>query len=179
MRKLVEATFVSLDGVVEAPEKWALPFWAAEHRTHATTQLANYDAFLFGRVTYEKFAAAWSRIEGDAYYDAVKRKPKFVASRTLRDPAENVTVLDGDVAEAVRAVKQQPGRDIIKYGSGALDRVLMAHRLIDEFQLWIFPLTVGAGARLFDGVPPALAPLSLTASHTFSNGVVQLIYALR
>jgi dihydrofolate reductase len=176
VKKLVEATFVSLDGVVESPEQWALPFWGAEHRAYATAQLERYDAFLFGRVTYEKFAASWSKIEGDAYYDAVKRKPKFVASRTLRQTTWNATVLDGDVSAAVRTLKEQPGGDLIKYGNGALDRTLMAHKLIDELHLWVFPVTAGAGGRLFENM--AAPQLTLTGSRTFGNGVVQLTYGL-
>jgi dihydrofolate reductase len=179
MRKLIEAAFVSLDGVIESPERWALQHWGAEHRANATRQLESYDAFLFGRVTYEKFKAAWSQITGDPYYDAINRMPKYVASTTLHTTTWNATLLTGDVVEAVRALKQQPGKDIIKYGSGALDRTLIPHQLIDEFQISVFPLSVGQGARLFEGVAPADLRLELTNTKTLPNGIVQLTYVRR
>jgi dihydrofolate reductase len=81
MRKLIEATLVSLDGVVGSPEEWALPYWDEENKEYAHAQLADVDAFLLGRVTYEKFAAAWSQVVGDPYLDTINRLPKFVASR--------------------------------------------------------------------------------------------------
>jgi len=176
MRKLIEATFVSLDGVIGSPERWALHFWGAEHRAHATRQLDSYDAFLFGRVTYEKFAASWSQIEGDPYYDTINRMPKFVASNTLKTTTWNATLLSGDVVEAVRALKEQPGKDIVKYGSGGLDRTLIPRQLIDEFHIHVFPVTVGQGARLFEGVNPDDLRLALTGTKTLANGIVQLTY---
>ena len=179
MRKLIEATFVSLDGVIESPERWALQHWGAEHRANATRQLESYDAFLFGRVTYEKFAAAWSPITGDPYYDAINRMPKYVASTTLRTTTWNATLLTGDVVDAVRALKQQPGRNIIKYGGGVLDRTLIPHQLIDEFQILVFPVNVGHGARLFEGVAPGDLRLELTTTRTLPNGIVHLTYVRR
>jgi len=176
MRKLIEATFVSLDGIVESPEKWALPFWGNEHKAHVTQQLAGCDAFLLGRVTYEKFAPAWSRITGDPYYDAVNRLPKYVASTTLAATTWNATRIDGDVAEEVRALKQRPGKDIIKYGTGALDRTLVPHQLIDEFHFSIFPVAVGTGLRVFEGIDTSRLHLKLKDTKTFSNGVVTLTY---
>ena len=177
MRKLIEATFVSLDGVIGSPERWALQLWGAEHRVQATRQLDSYEAFLFGRVTYEKFAASWPQIKGDPYYDTINRMPKFVASNTLKTTTWNATVLSGDVVEAVRALKEQPGKDIIKYGGGGLDRTLIPHQLIDEFQIYVFPLTVGQGVRLFEGVNPDDLRLALTGTKALANGIVQLTYA--
>jgi len=177
MRKLIEATFVSLDGVIGSPERWALQLWGAEHRVQATRQLDSYEAFLFGRVTYEKFAASWPQIKGDPYYDTINRMPKFVASNTLKTTTWNTTVLSGDVVEAVRALKEQPGKDIIKYGGGGLDRTLIPHQLIDEFQIYVFPLTVGQGVRLFEGVNPDDLRLALTGTKALANGIVQLTYA--
>jgi dihydrofolate reductase len=162
--------------VVESPERWALQFWGAEHRAQATRQLASYDAFLLGRVTYEKFAASWSQITDDPYYDTINRMPKFVASKTLTTTTWNATLLPGDVVEAVRALKQQPGKDIIKYGSGGLDRTLIPNGLIDEFQINVFPVTVGEGQRLFDGVASDDLRLALTGTKALPNGIVQLTY---
>src|SRR5262252_2902043 len=100
MRKLVEATFVSLDGVMESPERWALPLWGKAEKDAALRQLNEFDAFLLGRATYEKFAAAWSQIKGDPYFDRINSLPKFVASKTLKDTTWNATLLPGDVADS-------------------------------------------------------------------------------
>jgi dihydrofolate reductase len=165
-----------LDGVVEAPEAWALPFWDDENRNEAHAQLAEFDAFLLGRVTYEKFAASWANIKGVEYYDAVNKLPKFVASTTLRETAWNASVLRGDIVDEVAKLKRQPGKNLLKYGSGNLDRTLIAHELIDEFRLWIFPVKVGSGARLFEGVDTAHLNLKLVGTKTHSNGIVLLTY---
>src|SRR5215467_15566485 len=151
MRKLVEATFVSLDGVI--------------------------DALLLGRATYEKFAATWSQIKGDPYFDKINSMPKFVASRTLKDTTWNATLVPGDAAEAVRRLKAQRGKDIVKYGTGSFDRTLIEHGLIDEFHLSIFPITVGTGQRLFQDVGPSIPKLKLTDTKALDSGVVVLTYA--
>jgi dihydrofolate reductase len=175
MRKLVEATLVSLDGVIESPERWATPFFAAA-KDHYITRLNRFDAFLLGRATYEKFAATWSQIKGDAYFDKVNSLPKFVASTTLKDATWNATLLQGDAAEAVRRLKTQPGKDIIKYGTGSLDRTLIEHDLIDEFHFSIFPVAVGTGRRLFEQMSPHIPKLKLTGTEALNNGVVVLTY---
>lgn len=179
MRKLVESTFVSLDGVVESPERWAMPFFGSENKNAALSNLAEFDAFLLGRVTYEKFAATWSQISGDPYFDRINGMRKFVASTTLAHTTWNATLIDGDVAKGVAALKQQPGKNIIKYGTSQLDQTLIGHRLIDEFQFSIFPTVVGSGRRLFQGIDASSLALKLTATKTFENGVVVLTYSVR
>jgi dihydrofolate reductase len=176
MRKLIEATFVSLDGVVGSPEKWALPYWNEENKRDALSRLSDFDAFLLGRVTYEKFAASWSQIKGDAYFDTINSLPKYVASTTLRDTMWNATVIKGDVADAVAKLKNQPGKNIMKYGTSQLDRTLIRHNLIDEFHFSLFPVAVGVGQRLFEGIDTSHLKLELTDTTTFSNGVVVLTY---
>jgi dihydrofolate reductase len=176
MRKLVEATLVSLDGPVASPEEWALPYWDEENKNYAHAQLAEVDAFLLGRVTYEKFAAAWSQITSDGYFDTINRLPKFVASTTLRETAWNATLIEGDVAAEVARLKNQPGKTIMKYGTGQLDRTLVQHGLIDEFHFSLFPLVVGGSQRLFDGIDTSGLRLKLTDTKTFGNGIVQLTY---
>jgi dihydrofolate reductase len=176
MRKLVEATLVSLDGVVGSPEEWALPYWAAENKDYAHAQLADVDAFLLGRVTYEKFVAAWSQVSGDPYLDTINALPKFVASASLQQATWNATLIDGDVAAEVARMKGQPGKTIMKYGTGQLDRTLIGHGLIDEFHFSVFPLVVGSGLRLFEGVDTSGLSLKLTGIKTFGNGIVQLAY---
>jgi dihydrofolate reductase len=177
MRKLIEATFVSLDGVVGSPEKWALPYWDAENKDYALSRLSDFDAFLLGRVTYEKFAASWSQIKGDAYFDRINSLPKFVPSTTLRETTWNATLIKGDVAEEISNLKKRPGKNIMKYGTGQLDRTLIEHNLIDEFHFSLFPLVVGSGQRLFEGIDTTHLKLKLTGTTKFSNGVVVLTYA--
>jgi dihydrofolate reductase len=176
MRKLVESTFVSLDGVVEAPERWAMPFFAAENKDAALSHLKEFDAFLLGRVTYEKFLAMWSPIKGDPYFDRISAMRKYVASTTLAETTWNATLIGGDVAQGVAALKQEPGKNIVKYGTSRLDETLIRRKLIDEFQFSIFPTVVGNGRRLFEGIDPSSLALKLTDSRTFANGVVELTY---
>jgi len=179
MRKLVESTFVSLDGVVEAPERWAMPFFAGENKEAALSHLKEFDAFLLGRVTYEKFVAAWSPIKDDPYFDRISAMPKYVASTTLAKTTWNATLIGGDVAQSVAALKQQHGKNILKYGTSQLDETLIRHRLIDEFQFSIFPTFVGNGRRLFEDIDPASLSLKLRDTRTFANGVVVLTYTAR
>jgi dihydrofolate reductase len=124
MRKLIEATLVSLDGVVGSPQEWALPRWDDENKAYAQAALADVGAFLLGRVTYEMFAAAWSPITGDPYYDMISRLPKFVASASLAETTWNATLIKGDVAAEVARLKSEPGKAIMKYGTSGLDRTL-------------------------------------------------------
>jgi len=162
--------------VVDSPEEWALPFWGEEDKNYAHAQLGDVDAFLLGRVTYEKFVAAWSPVDGDPYLDAINRLPKFVASASLQETTWNSTLITGDVAAEIARLKDQPGKTIMKYGTGQLDRTLIQHGLIDEFHLSIFPLTVGSGLRLFEGIDTTGMALKLTGTKAFANGIVQLTY---
>jgi dihydrofolate reductase len=176
MRKLVESTLVSLDGVVGSPWAWTGPLWDEESRAHALAALDRYEAFVFGRVTYETFAATWSQVKGDAYLDRINAMPKFVASTTLQQTTWNAILLKGDVVEELTRLKRQPGKDLIKYGTGKLDRTLIEHHLIDEIQLWIMPVIVGQGQRLYEGIDPASLKLRLESQKTFGNGAVLLSY---
>jgi dihydrofolate reductase len=175
MRKLVESTFVTLDGVISSPQEWSPPYWDDEHANYARKLLFAADALLLGRVTYEGFAQAWPSRTGDEYTDRINSLPKYVASNTLEEATWNATILEGDVAEEVGKLKLEPGENILKFGTGELDRTLMAHNLIDEFHFWLFPVAAGAGQRLFDGID--LTHLSLVDTTTFSSGIVVLTYA--
>jgi dihydrofolate reductase len=130
-------------------------------------------ALLLGRVTYEQSAAAWaSMTDEEGFADRMNTMPKYVASTTLREPlAWNATLLDGDVPAAVAKLKQQPGGDLLVQGSGTL----MQRNLIDAYQLWVHPVVLGSGKRLFaDGVAPT--SLQLVDTKTTSAGVVVLTY---
>lgn len=178
MRKLIEASFVSLDGVVGAAEQWALPYFNnEENKQHTLSRLMECDAFLFGRLTFELIAWTASTIQGDPYYDRVASTHKFVASTTLDEVSGNATLIKGNVAEEISDLKQQPGKNIMKYGNGELDKTLIANGLIDEFHFTIIPVVVGQGRRLFEGIDTTHLKLKFTGSTKFSNGVVTLSYA--
>jgi dihydrofolate reductase len=174
MRKLVESTFVTLDGVISSPQEWGAPYWNDEHSAYARDLLFAADALLLGRKTYDGFAASWPGRTGDEYSDRINSLPKYVASTTVKEATWNATVIDSDVAEAVARLKEEPGENILKFGTGELDATLVQHKLVDEFHFWLFPVAAGKGDRLFEGVETTL---ELMDSTTFSNGIVVLTYA--
>ena len=176
MRKLIESTLISLDGVIESPDRWA-PF-DPESAALAMEQLDNYDAFVMGRVTYERLSANWADVVGNPYIDRINAMPKHVASRTLRDPGWNATVLGPDVADALARLKQQPGKDLVKYGTSRLDDLLLREHLVDELRLWYMPVVVGAGQRLLEDVDTSWLDLRLTDERRLDNGSVMLSYAV-
>jgi dihydrofolate reductase len=176
MRKLIESTLISLDGVVEAPDRWSI--FDGESTALALGQLDHYDAFVMGRITYEKLFATWAETGGNPYTDRINAMPKYVASHSLTEAAPNVTLLAPDAAGAIAGLKQQPGKDLIKYGTSRLDDLLLREHLVDELQLWYMPVVVGAGRRLFEDVDTSSLDLRLTNERRLSNGSVILSYAV-
>jgi len=177
MRKLIVAAFVSLDGVVESPGDWALQYYTQdEMRQSFLARVTDCDALLFGRVTYEMFAQIAASAKGDPYFDRLGSLPKHVASKTLREATWNATVIQGDVAKEVAKLKAQPGKNIMKYGCGSLDKTLVEHDLIDEFHFTIFPVIAGKGQRLFEGIDMSRQKFSLTETKRYSNGAITLSY---
>jgi dihydrofolate reductase len=175
MRKLIESTLVSLDGVIEAPERWAT--FDAEDTALSLEELGNYDALIMGRVTYEKFYANWDRIAGNPYIDLINAMPKYVASRSLTQTAWNATLLGPNPSSTIARLKDQPGQDLIKYGTSRFDDTLVRDHLIDEFRFWIRPVVAGAGRRLFEDVDTSGLDLKLTGQRRLENGSVILTYA--
>jgi dihydrofolate reductase len=184
MRKLNVSTLVTLDGVMQDPGGfqeldrggWGNEFFDDEAQQYALDHLRASDAFLCGRVTYEAFKEFWPQVKHGEYAETLNQMPKYVASTTLEEPlAWNATLLTGDVADAVASLKQQPGRDIVMYGSAGLMATLMRHDLIDEYRIWIHPLVLGTGKRLFEDGLPARA-LRLAESRPLGTGVVILTY---
>jgi dihydrofolate reductase len=175
MRKLIESTLVSLDGVIEAPERWAS--FDAEANAFSLEELDTYDAFVMGRVTYEKFFATWGQTAGDPYTDRINAMPKYVASRSLTQTAWNATLLGPDPSSAIARLKDQPGKDLIKYGTSRFDDTLVRDHLIDEFRFWIMPVVAGPGQRLFEDVDTSGLHLRLTDEKRLENGSVILTYA--
>jgi dihydrofolate reductase len=177
MRKLIESAFVSLDGVVESAPQWAAPYLdAAENRNAWLAKLMDADALLFGRTTFELFHAIGTHRKGDAYFDRIHELPKFVASTSLREVPWGATLLSGDTAEQITKMKQRDGKNIVKYGNGGLDKTLVEQHLIDEFHFTVFPVVVGQGRRLFEGIDTSRFHLKLASTHPFSNGLVTLNY---
>jgi dihydrofolate reductase len=173
MRKLIESTLVSLDGVIEAPERWAI--FDDEATQQSMQELDNYDAFVMGRVTYERFRDSWGA-GGNPYIDRIGAMPKYAASRSLTEVTWNATLLGPDVVKAIRDLKAQPGKDLIKYGNSRLDATLLSAQLIDELRLWIMPVVVGSGQRIFEDVDTSSLKLTLTDVHKLRNGSVVLTY---
>jgi dihydrofolate reductase len=177
MRKIVAGLFISLDGVVESPETWHFPYFNDEMGAAVGAQMAAADTMLLGRVTYQGFAEFWpnqgSDVEGADYMNST---PKLVASTTL-DKVEwrNSTLIEGNVADALRKLKQEPGKNIGITGSVTLVRSLLRDGVLDELQLLVHPIVVGSGKRLFEDGGEQL-PLTLVDSKTFSTGVVALTY---
>ena len=190
MRKLIVVEYASLDGVVQAPGHaaedvadgfaqggWTGPFMP-DHRRYNTELYQTAGAFLLGRLTYEIFAAYWPTVtdEDDEIARALNGLPKYVASTTLDGAGwQPTTVLEGDLAGEVATLKAAPGRPILVVGSSGLAQALMRHGLVDEYQLWLHPVVLGGGKRLFrDGGPPAT--LRLVDSRTTGSGLVILTY---
>jgi dihydrofolate reductase len=174
-RRLVESTFVTLDGVISDPQVWGPSYWDDDHASYATKLLEPAEALLLGRATYEGFASAWPQRSGDPYTDKINAMPKYVASRTLTEATWNASILEGDAAEAVAALKAQNGGDLLKFGTGVLDRTLLEHRLVDEYHFWMFPVIAGGGQRLLDDVAPT--HLELVDHTRFGSGIIVLTYA--
>jgi dihydrofolate reductase len=174
MRQVSARLFITLDSVIEAPEKWV----KADDEMFAALEgdYEQSDALLLGRRTYETFAASWPERGNDvpnAYW--MNTTPKYVASTTLKSPEwNNSLVIEGDVAEAVRRLKQGDGKTILINGSGQLVRTLIRDQLLDELRLLVHPVVVGSGIRLFGEGDPA--ELTLADSRVYSNGVIGLTY---
>jgi len=177
MRKIIVAEFISLDGVVEAPERWHFPYADEELYRAMWAVNAEIDTMLLGRVTYEAFAAAFSTAPADDPVAAQLNKPaKIVVSSSLREPVwAGTSVLRGDVVAGVSALKEQPGADILVTGSISLTRTLLRAGLVDELHLLVHPILVGTGERLFEIDGPRI-PLSLLSSEVLASGVSNAKY---
>ena len=177
MRKIVAGLFISLDGVVEAPETWHFPYFNDEMGEAVGSQMAAADTMLLGRHTYEEFAAYWPTQGDDVEFaNVMNGTPKLVASTTLETVDwQNSTLLGKDVANELRRIKQEPGKDISITGSPTLVRSLLREGLIDELRLLVHPIVVGSGKRLFVDQEERV-PLELVDSKTFSTGVLYLTY---
>jgi class 3 adenylate cyclase/dihydrofolate reductase len=194
MRKLIVSEFVTLDGVMEAPgqeahrlgrEAWSLDLASDDQQQANVEQVFEADAILIGRVTYQQWAAFWPTaprdygFDGMGLTDRMNTIKKYVVSRTLKEASwDNTTIIRGNVAEEVADLKNQPGGDILLYGSADLVNSLVGTGLIDEYRLMFFPIVLGSGKRLFKDETDT-THLQLVDSTTFSSGVIRLVYQPR
>ena len=190
MAKLTVTTFVTLDGVMQAPGGpeedttggfehggWVMPHFDEPTGAFMVEVFERAEAFLLGRTTYELFASYWPTVtdENDPIASALNKLPKYVASRTLESADWEGTTVIRDVPAEVEALKQQLGGELQVHGSGNLIQSLLAHDLVDGFNVLTFPVLLGTGKRLFpEGVAPA--GLRLTGSRSTGTGVVASSY---
>ncbi len=177
MARIESNFFISLDGVVEAPDQWHFPYFNDEMGAAVGKGMESTRAFLMGRVLYEEWAAYWPSQGPDEPFSAfINGIEKYVVSNSLTTAEwNNTTIVSGDVAEQRRALKERTDGDISMSGSATLALWLLANGLLDELRLLVHPIAVGHGQRLFEDTPTH--PLELVEHETFSTGVLNLLYA--
>jgi dihydrofolate reductase len=182
MRKLINSTYISLDGVIENPQNWpSLGSFASDGGQLQTDLLQACDGVVMGRHTYDGFAPVWAAQSGDPYSDRINAMAKYVASTTLQDPDwNNTTVFAKDAVASIAALKDEPGGDLVQYGFGSLSYALLNAGLLDELRLWIHPFFVGeatANDLLFR--PGGPAAFDFAEATPLASGVVILRYLAR
>lgn len=193
MRKLIPISFLTLDGVMQAPGGkeedtengfpyggWQLPFFSDDD-DRVAEEMKKAGALLIGRKTYDIFASYWPTIGRDipVFGEFMNKIPKYVASKTLQSAEwENSFLLKGDTAKAIAELKAQPGKDIYMFGSGDLIQTLMREKLVDQYILMLYPLVLGTGKKLFRE-DSAKQDLELLHSKTTSKGVLILDYKMK
>jgi dihydrofolate reductase len=181
MRRVINSTYITLDGVIEAPQDWpSLGSLSAEGGKVQWELLQGCDAVLMGRHTYEVFAPVWSAMSGDPMSDRMNAVQKYVVSSTLTEPAwHNSTVIAADLVDAVRGLKEQPGLDIVQYGFGPVAHALMADGLLDELRLWVHPFFLGVdNTDHLIHRAGSTGRFELADSRNLENGIVILTYKL-
>jgi dihydrofolate reductase len=178
MRKVIVSEFISLDNVIESPEKWHFPYISDDFNEHNVKAILEAAAFLYGSNTYQAFASFWPSMTNNEYgiADKLNNAPKYVVSKSMNDATwNNSTILSGDLTEEIKSIKQQGNGIIAMTGSGTLIHSMMQANLIDQFDLLLHPIVVGSGQRLFtDGM--SSYPLKLVETQTFNSGVILLRY---
>jgi dihydrofolate reductase len=166
--------FISLDGVIEAPETWHFPYFDEQMGAAVGALMAGNDAMLLGRRTYDEFAGYWPTADpADPITGAMNGSRKYVVSSTLTEATwQNSSVISGDVATELKALKETT--KLGTTGSATLVRWLLEQGLLDELHLLVHPIVVGHGTKLFTDGPTV--PLSLASSTTFDSGVLHLVY---
>jgi dihydrofolate reductase len=189
MRELIVAEFITLDGVIQAPGGpeedteggfkhggWTVPYWHDDIGAHFFQAMSNADAFLLGRKTWQIHGGAFEPMAGDPFVDTLNAIPKYVVSTTLKSTAawRNSTLIRDNVVDAIRQLKQQPGKNILLDGSSVLAQTLAQNDLVDEYSLHVYPIALGGGKRLF----PAgkRVDLKLVEASPLPTGVVFMRY---
>jgi dihydrofolate reductase len=180
VRKLINSTYITLDGVIQDPHLWPSLDHPSDPRWDQiqTDLLLSCEALIMGRRTYEGFAPVWQARSGDPFSNHINSMPKYVVSTTLHDPSwPNTQVIASDPAAAIKQLKDSAGKDIVQYGFGPLSRLMLEHGLLDDLRLWVHPLIVGRGSStdLLFGQSPAVG-FNLVGSTTLSNGIIILNY---
>jgi dihydrofolate reductase len=178
LRKIKSNFFISLDGVVESPEKWHFPYFDDDMGEAVGAGFATTDAMLMGRVLYEEWSAYWPEHGDEPFGEVMNSMKKYVVSTRLQTAEwQNSEIISGDIAQQLRDIKAQDGGDISMSGSATTVRWLLREGLLDELNLLVHPLVVGDGmARLFPPEEPGI-PLALESAQTFKSGVLNLRYA--
>jgi dihydrofolate reductase len=178
MRKIKSYFFISLDGVVEAPDKWHFPYFDDEMGAAVGAGFAGADALLMGRVLYDEWAAYWPENADQPFGDAMNSIKKYVVSNSLQTAEwQNAEIISGEVAQKLTDIKAEDGGDINMSGSATTVRSLLREGLLDELNLLVHPIVVGDSmARLFPLDEPTI-PLELLSAQTFKSGVLNLSYA--
>jgi dihydrofolate reductase len=177
MGKIVSNFFMSLDGVVEAPDTWHMPYFNDEMGAAIGKGMETNAAFLMGRVLYDEWAAFWpSQSDEDEFARFFNSHPKYVVSNSLRSADwNNTSIVSGDVAGQLRELKDGTDGDLVISGSATLVRSLLSDGLVDELRVFLHPIVVGHGARLFEDTTSH--GLELIGRETFATGVLNLAYA--
>ncbi|MBV9599490.1 MAG: dihydrofolate reductase family protein [Chloroflexi bacterium] len=180
MRKIINSTYITLDGVIQDRHLWPSLNRPSDERRDGiqTDLLLSCDALLMGRRTYEGFAPVWQTRSGDPYSEHINAMPKYVVSTTLKNPGwQNTEIIQSNPVEAINRLKESPGKNIVQYGYGSVSRLLVEHGLLDELRLWIYPLIVGRGTvnDLLFGPSPSVG-FNLVGSTPLSNGIIILRY---
>ncbi|MCD9021060.1 dihydrofolate reductase family protein [Cohnella silvisoli] len=173
MGKITASIYLSLDGIMEEPGLWHMPYWDDEMANFQRDVFYGTDALLLGRVTYEGFAAAWPKMKGEGA-DEMNAMPKYVATTTLVEPQWNASFIKNNIAQEVTKLKQETDQQFLIYGSGQLIRTLMEHNLIDEYRFMVHPVVLGKGKRLF--TEQGQRSLKLVGVKTTTTGVALLSY---
>jgi len=180
MRRIANATYMSLDGVVQRPELWTFDYRSDDAAQVSHDQLFAAGALIMGRHTYDIFAAHWPAVsDASGFADRMNTIPKYVLSHTLSEPSwTNTTVLAGDdVVDRIRALKQEPGQNILQYGYGPVTRLLIDHGLLDELHVWLHPLLVGdTDPHNHIGAVGAVSRWQLDDVRRHDSGLVILTY---
>ena len=174
MGRIVSNFFMSLDGVVEAPDQWHMPYFNDEMGDAIGKGMATNKAFLMGRVLYDEWAGFWPNSDDD-FATFFNNHPKYVVSNSLEQADwNNTTIVSGDVRRRLRELKDATDGDLVISGSATLVRSLLRDGLLDELRVLVHPIVVGRGARLFEDDTPRA--LELAGHQIFSTGVLNLTY---